>query len=73
MDIDLFLKISSVRSNGNPYVSYNLNATSPGKTLSILEISSFKILIPLSRRTKNFSSSILKVSLINDSALTSSG
>ncbi len=54
-------------------MSYNLNATSPGKTLSILDTSSFKILIPLSKRTKNFSSSILKVSLIKDSALTNSG
>ena len=64
--------MSSVRSNGKPYVSYNLNATSPGKVLFILEISSFKILIPLSRRTKNFSSSVFKVSLIRDWALSSS-
>ena len=65
--------MSSVRSNGKPYVSYNLKATSPGKTLSILDISSFKILIPLSSKTKNFSSSIFNVSLIRVSDLSSSG
>ena len=37
------------------------------------EISSFRIFIPLSNKIKNFSSSVFKVSLINDSALTSSG
>ena len=38
-----------------------------------IQLSSFNILIPRSKSTKNFSSSILKVSLISDSALINSG
>ena len=42
-------------------------------TLSIFLISSSNILIPLSNRTKNFSSSIFRVSFIKDCALSNSG
>ena len=59
--------------NWNSTINNNLNATFPGSTLSILDISSFNIFIPRSNKTKNFSSSIFKVSLIKDSALLNSG
>jgi len=78
-------KWKSVYSNANEYI-YEILSEIPedlfdpilkkiknGKILSIFEISSFKIFIPRSRRTKNFSSSILKVSFIKDCALSSSG
>jgi len=54
----LALKMSAVKSKGNPYVSYNLNAIEPGKILFLtFSRLSFKILIPLSNNKENFSSS----------------
>ena len=66
---------SSVKSRGNPKVSYNLNAESPLKISPGFKSfdSSSRILIPFDNVLRNLSSSLKSVIFINSLALVKSG
>ena len=68
------LKMSAVKSNGKPYVSYNLNAIDPGKVLFFELCLNFHLIFSFHvQAEKNFSSSFFNVSTINSLAFINSG